>query len=164
MQLSESIYNMKEFWLNLIQQRQNDLISEDCLLCRKCFYLLKQKDKRLLFTVWHSKRQWQLTIFTWIRHNKGEMMNVWWYLKYWIHVLPKPGQPRRECQSSVACENSNSRTSWARTTTERMSAFGGLWKFGWLVKIRIHVRPKPGQPRRECQRSVACENSNSRTI
>ena len=50
-----------------------------------------------------------------------------------IHLLPKPGKPRGECQRSVPCEN------------------------------RIHVHPKPGQPQGECQRSVACEKSNSCT-
>ena len=33
----------------------------------------------------------------------------------------------------------------------------------WLVKNRIHVHTKPGQGRRECQRSVACENLNLHT-
>ena len=113
--------------------------------------------------------------------NHGENVSIRWLVKIQIHVLPKPGQPRRECQRSVACEDSNSRTNWAKTTTARMSAFGGLWKFEftyslsqdnhgknvsvrWLVKIRIHVLAKPGQPRGECQHSVACENSNSHTL
>ena len=63
----------------------------------------------------------------------------------------------------------------------RMSAFNGLQKIDftyelgqdndgenvsvqWFVKNRIHVRTKPGQGRQECQRSVACEKSNSRTL
>ena len=121
-----------------------------------------------------------------------------------IHVQSKPGQPRRECQRSMACENSNPRTNWARTTMARTLAFNGSWKTEftyilsqdndgenvstqWFVKIRIHVHPKPEQPRqknvsvqwlvknqihihpkpgqgwRECQRPMACEKSNPHT-
>ena len=54
-------------------------------------------------------------------------------MKNRIYVLPKAGQPRQECQRSVANEKSN------------------------------YVLPKAGQPRREYQCWVANEKSNSRT-
>ena len=66
--------------------------------------------------------------------NHGENVSVRWLAKNRIHVLPKPGQPRRECQRS------------------------------WHVKYRFYVLSKPGQPRGECQLSVACvKKLNSRT-
>ena len=54
-------------------------------------------------------------------------------MKNRIFVQTKAGQPRGECQCSVANEN------------------------------RIYVHPKAGQPRGECQCSVANEKSNFRT-
>ena len=75
--------------------------------------------------------QLQLTIFSWIKvkwlassnlwkfefphhlrqDNHGENVGVQWLMKNRIYVLSKAGQPRRECQCSVANEKSNLRTS-----------------------------------------------------
>ena len=108
---------------------------------------------------------WKLEFTYFLSQDSHEEdVSVRWFVKIRIHVRAKPGQPRRESQRSLPCENSNSRTRYARTVTARMSAFGGLWKFEftyllsqdnhsenvsvrWLVKIRIHVLSKPGQPR-----------------
>ena len=74
--------------------------------------------------------QLQLTIFSWIKvkwlassnlwkfeftyflrqDNHGENVSVQWLMKNPIYALPKAGQPRRECQYSVANEKSNLRT------------------------------------------------------
>ena len=167
--------------------------------------------------------------FTYIlnQDNHGKNVSVQWFVKKRIYVHPKPGQRRQKRRHSMVCEKSNSRTLLARTTTVRMSAFNGLWKFEytyslsqdnhgrmsafnglweieftyslsqdnhgrmlafnglwkieftyflsqdndgenvsvqWLVKNRIHVLPKSEQPRGECQHSMACEKSNSRTL
>ena len=79
-------------------------------------------------TLWKIEFTYSLS-----QDNHGENVSVRYLVKNQIHVLSKPGQPRAECQRSVACEN------------------------------RIYVLPKPGQPREQCQRSVACETLNSPT-
>ena len=78
----------------------------------------------------HFKVQLQLTIFSWIKvkwlassnlwkseftyilrqDNHGENVSVQWLMRNRIYVLAKAGQPRRECQCSVAIEKSNLRT------------------------------------------------------
>ena len=79
----------------------------------------------------HFMVQLQLTIFSWIKvkwlassdlwkfefmyilkqDNHGENVSVQWLMKNRIYVQSKAGQPRRECQRSVANEKSNLRTS-----------------------------------------------------
>ena len=79
----------------------------------------------------HFMVQLQLTIFSWInvkwlassnfwifeiphqlrQDNHDENVSVQWLMKNRIYVLPKAGQPRGECQCSVANEKSNLRTS-----------------------------------------------------
>ena len=78
----------------------------------------------------HFKVQLQLTIFSWIKvkwlassnlwkfefphqlrqDNHGENVSVQWLMKNRIYVPTKAGQPRGECQCSVANEKSNLRT------------------------------------------------------
>ena len=78
----------------------------------------------------HFKVQLQLTIFSWIKvkwlassnlwkfefphqlrqDNHGKNVSVQRLMKNPIYVQPKAGQPRRECQCSVANEKSNLRT------------------------------------------------------
>ena len=76
------------------------------------------------------KVQLQLTIFSWIKvkwlassnlwkfkfthdlrqDNHVENVSVQWLMKNQIYVQAEAGQPRRECQCSVANEKSNLRT------------------------------------------------------
>ena len=58
--------------------------------------------------------------------NQGENVSVQWLMKNQIHVPSKPGQPRWECERSVA---------------------HGKW---------MHVPPKPGHSWLECQFPEAC--------
>ena len=73
-------------------------------------------------------------------------------------LLPKAGQPRRECQFSVVFEKIEF-TYWLRQDNQ-----GENVGVQWQMKNRIYVLSKAGQPRRECQCSVANEKSNSRTL
>ena len=78
----------------------------------------------------HFMVQLRLTIFSWIKakwlassnlwkfeftyllrqDNHGENVSVQWLMKNRIYVQAKAGQPRGECQCSVANEKSNLRT------------------------------------------------------
>ena len=77
-------------------------------------------------------------------------------MKNRINVQAKAGQPRRECECSVANEKSF-------TYSLRQDNHGENVSVQWLMKNRIYVQTKAGQPRGECQCSVANEKSNLRT-
>ena len=80
-------------------------------------------------------------------------------MKNRIYVQTKAGQPRGECQCSVANKIKKNEFTYFL----RQDNHGENVSVQWLMKNRIDVQTKAGQPRGECQCSVANEKSNLRT-
>ena len=95
-------------------------------------------------------------------------------MKNRIYLQTKAGQPRRECQCSVANENriyvqAKAGQPWREcqcsvtnekiefTYNLRQDNHGEIVSVQWLMKNQIYVPSKAGKPCRECQYTIDCD-------